>query len=117
MAHNGDDINTIQSTAENGGYELTDLDSLPVMEYNKALAYRDGLIDKGNNYDAVPLARNDKSNKDMAPSKFPQHVQESPDVSREIKDMVAADEEIQTHEVLHNKDIVAEAKRRVGSGE
>lgn len=117
MAHNGDDINTIQSTAENGGYELTDLDSLPVMEYDKALAYRDGLIDKGNNYDAVPLARNDKSNKDVAPSKFPQHVQESPDVSREIKDRVAADEEIQTHEVLHNKDIVAEAKRRVESGE
>ncbi len=117
MAHNGDDINTIQGTAENGDYELTDLDSLPVMEYDKALAYRDGLIDKGNNYDAVPLARNNKSNKDVAPSKFPQHVQESPDVSQEIKDRVAADEEIQTHEVLHNKDIVAEAKRRVGSGE
>lgn len=117
MAHNGDDISTIQGTAENGGYPDADLDSLPVMEYNKALAYRDGLIDKGNNYDAVPLARNDKNNKDVAPSKFPQHVQESPDVSQEIKDRVAADEEIQTHEVLHNKDIVAEAKRRVESGE
>ena len=60
---------------------------------------------------------NDKSNKDVAPSKFPQHVQESPDVSQEIKDRVAADEEIQTHEVLHNKDIVAEAKRKVENGE
>lgn len=57
MAHNGDNINTIQSTAENGGYELTDLDSLPVMEYDKALAYRDGLIGKDNNYDVEDNAQ------------------------------------------------------------
>ncbi|MGI5823989.1 MAG: hypothetical protein ACOX7J_00290 [Bacillota bacterium] len=57
MMHNGDSVETIEQTKRNGGYELTDLESLPVMEYDEALAYRDGLLIKPNK-DNLPLQNN-----------------------------------------------------------
>lgn len=49
MAHNGLSVSEIQDNIKNNNISYVDIESLPTMEYDEALAYRDNLINEAEN--------------------------------------------------------------------
>ena len=132
MMKNGDDIDTIRKTGEDSGYELTDLDSLPVMKYEDALSYRDGLLaEQQGQATEQPAQTSEQSKQPRAVTEQPQGGTEQPErkqrrlvkrmkkdeeLSEQIKNWLDENPDVSNYEVRHNEETVKEAERRVEEG-
>ncbi len=142
MMHNGDDVDIIRQTDENDGYELTDLDSLPVMEYEEALKYRDGLLAEQQGQPAQTTGQStggeqqsvvegQSAEQSQGVTEQPEGATEQPErkqrrlvkrmkkdeeLSEQIKNWLDENPDVSNYEVRHNEEVVKEAERRVEEG-
>ena len=135
MMKNGDGIDTIRKTGEDSGYELTDLDSLPVMEYEDALSYRDGLLAEqqgqptqttGQSTDGErqSVVEGQSAEQSQGVTEQPERKQrrlvkrmkKDEELSERIKNWLDENPDVSNYEVRHNEEVAKEAERRVEEG-
>lgn len=128
MMKNGDGIDTIRKTGEDSGYELTDLDSLPVMKYEDALSYRDGLLAEqqgqptqttGQSADGEQQSVVEGQSAEQPERKqrrLVKRMKKDEELSERIKDWLDENPDVSNYEVQHNEEVVKEAERRVKEG-